>query len=220
MIERDRLILENAGLVRMMAHRLHDGQTDLEDLIQWGQIGLILAADRFDPEYGTRFSTYAVPYIAGEIRRCLRENKALKCSRELSRTCTAIHHFQQDYEEKNGRAPSIEELCQSLHLSRENALLALCASQHPASLDEPISQDEELSLVDTIADTTLGPAIEDHLDLTASIHTLAAIDQNIIQLRYYQNKTQTQTAKLLGLSQVQVCRMEKRILKALRQKII
>ncbi|MBQ7915768.1 MAG: sigma-70 family RNA polymerase sigma factor, partial [Firmicutes bacterium] len=152
----------------------------------------------------------------------LRENKTIKCSRELSRTCGLIHRFQQDYEKNHGRAPTLEELCHDLQLSRETVLLALGAahSQNVASLDEPLSEDEEVSLGDTICDTQKGPSIEDHLDLSASLASLPLPEQQLIRLRYYQNKTQTQTAKLLGLTQVQVCRMEKRILKSLRQKIL
>lgn len=216
---RSRIIRENAGLVRMMAYRLGGGRADLEDLIQWGQIGLIQAVDRFDPSYGSRFSSFAVPYIAGEIRRCLRENRPVKCSREIGSLSASIRRFQQEFESQNARPPSLQEVCQSLHLTPENALLALNAAAPVSSLEEPLDSDEELCLGDTISQPQTGPHIEEKLDLALGIASLTEDERRLIQLRYYKNHTQQQTADCLGMTQVQVCRLEKRILKTLRERI-
>lgn len=217
---RERLILDNLGLVRMVAARLSDGRSDPEDLIQYGQIGLIQAADRYDSAYGASFSSYAVPYITGEIRRYLRENRPVKCSREFGRLCGIVRRYQQEAENKNGRAPTLEELCRALSLDRETLLLALNTSAPVSSLETPLSGEEEgFCLADTLAASPPTTPLEDRLDLSDSIRALPESERRLIELRYYKNLTQTETAKRLGLSQIQVCRMEKRILLTLRQKI-
>lgn len=218
-LTREEQIAAHAGLVRMVALRLRNGQTDLEDLIQWGQIGLIQAVDRFDPAWGTRFSTFAVPYIAGEIRRCLREDRQVHCSREIGRLCSAIHRYQQSFEAERGRPPSIQELALALQVSAEKILLALSLTSPLSSIDAPLPGDEERSLKDTIPQPETGPSTETRLDLAAGLSSLPAEEQRLIQLRYFQGLTQTQTAAVLHKSQVQVSRLEKKILQALRRKI-
>lgn len=218
-LTREQKIAAHAGLVRMVALRLMNGQTDLEDLIQWGQIGLIQAVDRFDPARGTRFSTFAVPYIAGEIRRCLREDRQVHCSRETGRLCGAIHRYQQAFETEHGRPPSIQELSLALKVSAEKILLALSLAAPVSSIDAPLPGDEEHCLKDTIPQPESGPSAETCLDLAASLSSLPADEQRLIRLRYYQGLTQAQTAAILHKSQVQISRLEKKILQVLRRKI-
>ena len=218
-LTREQKIAAHAGLVRMVALRLKNGQTDLEDLIQWGQIGLIQAVDRFDPARGTRFSTFAVPYIAGEIHRCLREDRQIHCSRETGRLCGTIHRYQQTFEAEHGRPPSIQELAMALKVSTEKILLALSLTTPVSSIDAPLPGDEEHSLKDTIPQPETGPSTETRLDLATSLSSLPVEEQRLIHLRYYQGLTQTQTAAILHKNQVQVSRLEKKILRALRRKI-
>ena len=219
-LTRDQKISAHAGLVRMVALRLQNGRTDLEDLIGWGQVGLIQAVDRFDPSLGTRFSSFAVPYIAGEIRRCLREDRSLHCSRETGRLCGDIRRFQQDFTAEHGREPSVHDLSKGLQVPPERILLALSLIHPVSSIDAPLPGDEESSLGDMIPQPEEGPSRETRLDLYESLSALPEKERRLIKLRYFQGLTQSQTASKLGMTQVQVCRLEKKILKTLRHQIL
>ena len=203
--DRDILITENMGLVHTCAHRFTGKGIEYEDLFQAGCMGLVKAFDAFDRERGVRFSTYAVPVILGEIRRLFRDGGTVKVSRTLKELSIRTAREREKFALKEGREPTIKELAERLGVSEEDVTEAVCAAAPVISLtadedngggqaDVPVASPEE-----QIAEEER--------------------DRAIVRLRYYENKTQTQTAAALGMTQVQVSRREKKILGLLRQEL-
>lgn len=207
----EKIIEQNSGLVRAVALKFfRAGQEELEDLIQIGYIGLIKAARNFDSERGVKFSTYAVPMITGEIKSQLRDRGRIKVSRELKKDAGNIKRAEADFIARNGRSPRISELCSITLLSAERINEALCA-------DEALNNIEEYENADIRVDNEDKQVT--HIDLNNSIENLPEMERKIIILRYYRDCTQQQAARLLGISQVQVCRIEKKTLKKLSKEV-
>lgn len=217
---RDVLIQENLGLVRHIVKRFAGRGCDMEDLFQIGTIGLIKAIDKFDMDYGVQFSTYAVPLIMGEIKRFLRDDGLVKVSRSLKENGYRIRQAEEKISHREGRGATLEELAEATSLTREEIVLALEANSEVESIYKPVYQSDgsQIYLVDQIADKeNEKEKLLNHMMLTKLLEELDEKEREIITLRYFQDKTQTEVAKKLGVSQVQISRLEKKILIHMRQ---
>ena len=215
-VDREILITENLGLVHSCAHRFAGRGIEYEDLYQAGCMGLVKAFDAFDNERGVRFSTYAVPVILGEMRRLFRDGGTVKISRSLKELSLRTTRERENFILKNGREPAISELAKLLEVSEENVTEALCAAAPVVSLT---IGEEEGGGQSAIPVESPEEQITERLSVIKAVSDLDERDRTIIKLRYYENRTQTQTAKALGMTQVQVSRREKKILEALRREL-
>ena len=207
----EKLIREHAGLVKSVALRLsYACDEELDDLIQIGYIGLITAARRFEPERGFRFSTYAVPMIAGEIRSQLRDRGAVKVSRSLKNDVAAVRRAESEFFAVNGVSPRISELAELTGLSAERVTEALTAADAMKNIEDY----ENADLWTDNEDKNIAS-----IDLRNSVSCLPPRERQVIILRYYRDMTQQQVADIMGLSQVQVHRIEKNTLKELAEKV-
>ena len=219
---RDLVVTQNVGLVWSIVRRFANRGHEMEDLFQIGSIGLIKAIDKFDYSYEVKFSTYAVPMITGEIKRFLRDDGMIKVSRTLKESAAKIRGYRERYGNMYGREPTIEEIENELRITKDEILMALETGAEVESLYKTIYQGDgsPIYLIDKLAETKdENENMIDKLALKEVIATLDEKEQEIIKLRYFKDRTQTDIAKELGISQVQVSRMEKRILKILRDKL-
>ena len=219
---REQLVQKNIGLVKSIVSRYTARGVEKEDLIQIGMIGLIKAIDNFDTTYEVRFSTYAVPMIAGEIRRFLRDNGAIKVSRSIKDHRVAVNRSRERLIEKLGREPTIHEIAEDVGLSMEDILLAVNSGQEVASLQQMIYEGDgsSIRLMDRLsANSGAGDASLDRMMLADSLSALEQRERELIVLRFYYDQTQSQIAKRMGVSQVQVSRLEKRILRKMKMYI-
>lgn len=220
---RDLVVMNNVGLVWSIVRRFINRGHEPDDLFQIGTIGLIKAIDKFDFSFKVKFSTYAVPMIMGEIKRYLRDDGMIKVSRSLKETSVKIKRGREMLTNKFGREPTIEEVCDELNLDREDVIMALESNTEVESLNKTIYRGDgnSIYLIDKLEgnDEDESEQVVDKLTLRETIKSLDEKDQKIILLRYFQDKTQTDIAKELGISQVQVSRLEKKILAKLREKM-
>ena len=217
---RDELVKENMGLVYTVAQRFLGRGCDRDDLVQIGSIGLIKAIDRFDCSFDVRFSTYAVPLIAGEIRRFLRDDGMIRVSRALKESASKAYSAREQLEKKNGREPTMEELAKEVGSSAEELVMAMEAVSDVESLSQTIySRDgSPVLLGDRLPDEQdQTEALLNRILLRQLLGLLDSEEQHIIHLRYFEDCTQMQVAAALGMTQVQVSRAEKRILRKLRE---
>ena len=206
---------EHLGLVHLCANRFRGRGMEYEDLYSAGCIGLLKAVKAFDCTRGVQFSTYAVPVILGEIKRLFRDGGAVKVSRSLKEHAMQIQQLQEQFQQKHGRAATLTELAERSGLSEEIIAESLCAAQPPLSLTTA-AEEAPLEIPVPAPDTEL----ENLFALRQVLQILPQADQKLLQYRYFQNLTQTETAKRLGISQVQVSRKEKKILSRLRQELL
>ena len=210
------LIEENSGLIWSVARRFFGRGTDAEDLFQLGCVGFLKAIDGFDPEFGTRFSTYAVPKISGEIRRFLRDDGAVKVSRSVKEQAAQIRAARQSMEQRMGREPSIGELSQELGISPEDIAFAETATGPAESLQRQSGEDGfTLELV--LGDYSAEEKMVEHVALRSAIEKLPTRERQVVALRYYHGMTQQNCAKVMKVSQVQISRLERRAVYLLRQ---
>jgi RNA polymerase sporulation-specific sigma factor len=214
---RDQLILNNLGLVGSCASRFIGKGVEYEDLYSSGCIGLIKAADRFDENLGFAFSTYAVPAILGEIKRVFRDGGAVKISRSLKEKARLLLACKEKLEKELGVEPTLSELAEEMGLPIEEVAQLICVTQPVVSLT--IDDDDEEKQMDVKADDEYSP-IDDRLSLEKVLNELNEKDRQIIDLRFFKCYTQSKTAEILGVSQVQISRREKAILSNMRQKLI
>lgn len=211
-----RLIEENSGLIWSVARRFFGRGTDAEDLFQLGCVGFLKAIDGFDPEFGTRFSTYAVPKISGEIRRFLRDDGAVKVSRSVKEQAAQIRALRQSMEQSMGREPSIGELSKELGISPEDIVFAETATGPTESLQRQSGEDGfTLELV--LGDYSAEEKMVEHVALRSAIEKLPQRERQVVALRYYHGMTQQNCAKVMKVSQVQISRLERRAVDLLRQ---
>ena len=219
---RARLVEENTGLVWWVVKRFYNRGVEMEDLFQIGTIGLLKAIDKFDLNYDVKFSTYAVPMITGEIKRFLRDDGMIKVSRSLKELSYKAYLCREKLQERFGREPSVTELAGELGVEPEELMAALDASSEVESLHKPIYQSDgqEVSLMDRLPwRAEPEEEILDHLLLKELLGGLEKEERQLIYLRYFADRTQAQAGKELGISQVQVSRLEKKILKSMREQI-
>ena len=213
---RDELILNNLGLVGSCASRFIGKGIDYEDLYSSGCVGLIKAADGFDESLGFAFSTYAVPSILGEIRRMFRDGGAVKISRTLKKKARELQFVKEELEKALGVEPTISEIAEKMEISVAEVAQLLCISQPVVSLT---SEDDDEKQIDIPADDEYTP-IDDRLSIEQVLNCLTENDRKLIRLRYFDGLTQSKTANILGVSQVQVSRREKIILSDMRKRLI
>ena len=213
---RDELILNNLGLAGSCASRFLGKGVDYEDLYSAGCVGLIKAADGFDESLGFAFSTYAVPSILGEIRRIFRDGGAVKISRSLKEKARILTAVKEKLEKENGVEPTVSELADKMGISIEETAQLLCVSQPVVSLT---AEDDDEKQIDIPCDDEYTPIV-DRLSVQQILTTLDERDRRLIELRFFEGLTQSKTANILGISQVQVSRKEKIILNDMRKKLI
>lgn len=217
MVEREITVSENLGLVHVCAGRFKGRGIEYDDLYQAGCIGLIKAADKFDPQLGYRFSTYAVPVIIGEIKRMFRDGGAVKVSRSLKELGIKISRETDVFVKIHGREPTVSELSEKMGVSVEQITEALTASAPPVSLT--ISGEDGESQTD-IPVSAPDEKITELMSLREELKKLPDADRQLIYLRFFKRKTQAETAKHLGMTQVQISRREKKLLLMLREKLL
>jgi len=206
------MALRHEALVRYVARRFIGRGREMEDLYQLGRLGLYKAVKNFNTEYAVKFSTYAVPLIMGEIRRFLRDDGQIHISRSIRENAVRVAHLM---EEEGERMP-VSEIAQRLGLSCEETVLAMEAGRSVRSLSEPIGEDGGLLLQDTIGEDKTGEIVG-RMALEEMLSRLSPFERELIERRYFREQTQTSIAKELGMTQVQISRMESRILKRLRE---
>lgn len=219
---RDTLVTENLGLVWSVVRRFDNRGLDREELFQIGSIGLIKAIDRFDVDYEVCFSTYAVPVIMGEIRRFLRDDGIVKVSRSLKENNWKIQRAKEELCRKLGREPRLEELAEATGLTSEEMVLAMESGREVESIYRSVYQSDgsELSLAEKLAEQRNDQELlENRMLVEHLLGELTPQEQTLIRLRYFEDATQSQTAQVLGTSQVQVSRLEKKILLRMRKSI-
>lgn len=222
---REQLVEENMGLVWSVVKRFTGRGTDMEDLFQIGAMGLLKAIDKFDTSFEVKFSTYAVPMIAGEIKRFLRDDGIVKVSRTLKENCWKIKRETELFRQKTGREPTLEELSAVTELPREEIAMALESSAEVESIYKTIPQKDgsEVCLLDRMENQNQGNGMQQLLNrvvLEQLLLELPDTDRRLIIMRYIQDKTQSEVARVLGVSQVQVSRLEKKILKQMREQLV
>ena len=216
------LVRENLGLVKKIALRFTGRGADYEDLIQIGVIGMIKAARSFDFDYCTVFSTYAVPLIMGEIRRFLRDDGPIKVGRGLKKRGMEIMRARQRFLAEHGREPRLSELCEHTSLSEEEIAESMEAVSGVVSLSEPINGEEGgVTLESSIADDSMVlERLTDRIALSEAIRRLPQLWREIIRLRYFKDLSQSETGRVLGLTQVKISREEQKILTELKKALI
>lgn len=219
---RVQLVEENVGLVWCVVRRFYGRGVEADDLFQIGSIGLLKAIDKFDISFDVKFSTYAVPMISGEIKRFLRDDGMIKVSRSLKELSYRAYMVREKMQERMQRDPTIEELAEEMQIDKEELVMALDAANEVESIYKPIGQKDgnEIALLDKLEEKEAQEEkILNRMLLKQLLEELDKDARQLIYLRYFANKTQTEVGKELGISQVQVSRMEKKILNLLRGKI-
>ncbi len=216
---REILIENNLGLVWSIVRRFAGRGQEMEDLFQIGSIGLMKAIDKFDTSYDVKFSTYAVPMITGEIKRFLRDDGMIKVSRTLKETAVKVRAAREHINHDTGREPSLEEIAAEIGISEENVIMAMEAGNEVESLYKTIYQGDgnAIYLIDKIEEEKdINHNIVNRIVVEELMNSLDEKERELIKMRYFKEKTQTEIASELGISQVQVSRLEKKILKSLR----
>lgn len=217
----EKMIELNNGLIWSIAKRFTGRGYELEDLYQIGCIGMIKSIKKFDFKFGVKFSTYAVPYILGEIKKFLRDDGIIKVSRSIKELGIKIKEIEKEYVLKKGESISVKKLSDLLKVPEVDIVSAIEASKQVGSINEEVYEDGKSTKIDKIVSNRDEQGkIIDKIVLNEMVNSLKERDKKIIVLRFYKEKTQTQVAKILGISQVQVSRIEKRILKDLKNKLI
>jgi len=214
---RDFLVEKNVRLVWSVVQRFLNRGYDQDDLFQIGSIGLIKSIDKFDLSYDVRFSTYAVPMIIGEIQRFIRDDGTVKVSRTLKELGNKIRIKKEEMTKQLNRSPTVQEVADSLNITPEEVAQAQEAVKYPHSIHETVYENggEPITLLDQIADED--KHWFERLSLEEAIRSLSERERLIVYLRYYRDKTQSEVAKRLGISQVQVSRLEKKILEDMKE---
>lgn len=222
---KEKIVSDNTGLVWSIARRFVNRGYDLEELYQIGCIGLLKACDRFESRYGVQFSTYAVPLIAGEIKRFLRDNGAIKVSRILKQNGYQISKAKEALLHKYGREATLDELADYTGLCVEDIVMATEANREVESIQQTICGKDgtQVSLVERLVDEAQAEVaaenIMNRILVGQAMEKLGEMEQELIRLRFFEDRTQTEVAKVLGISQVQVSRLEKKILIQMRQNL-
>ena len=220
---REVLIEKNLGLVHHIVKRFLNSGVDAEDLFQIGCIGLMKAIDKFNLAFDVKFSTYAVPMISGEIKRFLRDDGMMKVSRGLKENGWKIKKAREQYQHEKGKEPALREVAEMTGLTVEEVVMAMDAGAEVESIYRSVYQSDgnEIYLADQIASgSNEKEKLLNHMLLSQLLSELEGEDKELILLRYFQGKTQVDVAERLGISQVQVSRLEKRILRRMRERAV
>ena len=218
----DKLIEMNLPLVSALSKKFLNRGYEYEDIFQIGSIGLVKAVNNFDASFNVKFSTYAVPMILGEIKRFLRDDGIIKVSRNLKTEAKKIRFCKERLTKELNREPTIEEIAEKSELDKEEVLLAIESTSNLHYLYDTIHQDDgaPVLLIDKLSETGVeDTSMIDRIALKEALGSLDDKSRQIIMLRYFKDKTQVQVAKLLGISQVQVSRIEKKVLAVMKEKL-
>ena len=215
-----KLVTNNSNLIWSIVTRFKDRGYEIEDLYQIGCIGFIKSIKRFDIKFDVKLSTYAVPYILGEIKRFIRDDGPVKVSRSIKELAIKIKAIQSEYNAKRGVEIKIEELAEILKVSKEDIVIALESSNTVESIDKNINDSDSSTILDLLkSNKDEETEIVNKITVKKLIESLNENEKRIIMMRYYRGKTQSQVAELLGISQVQVSRLEKKILSNMKNKL-
>jgi len=217
---RDTIVQKNMRLVWFVVQRFMNRGYEPDDLFQIGCIGLLKSVDKFDLSYDVKFSTYAVPMIIGEIQRFIRDDGSVKVSRSLKEVANKIRKAKDELSKRYGRVPTINEIAEFLEITAEEVVLAQEAARAPSSIHETVYENDgdPITLLDQIADHSEHRWF-DKIALKEAIEELDEREKLIVYLRYYKDQTQTEVAQRLGISQVQVSRLEKKILQQMKDRM-
>ncbi|HOO23270.1 MAG TPA: sigma-70 family RNA polymerase sigma factor [Clostridia bacterium] len=213
------LLEHNMPLIKSIARRYMNKQIEYDDLMQLGRLGFIKAVNNFDLNYGVRFSTYAVPMIAGEIKRYIRDNGAIKVSRSIKAQNMLLNNFVEVYRSNNGKEPTLQEMADYLKVDTTELVFIMDSSKYPVSLYAE-NDEEGLCLVDRISAKGTHDEYIEKIVLRQIIESFDERDKKIIYLRYFRDETQSEIAKKLGVSQVQISRLESKILERIRKELV
>lgn len=213
------LIENNMPLIKSIIKRFRGRMVEYDDLIQLGSLGLVKAINNFDPKFNVRFSTYAVPMIVGEIKRFIRDDGALKVSRALKMQSAKINSYIEEFKSQNDKEPSISDIAEVFGITPQDVVFALDSAKYPVSIFEKVDADGGLELGGKLTDTEDADEMLNKILLKDIIMSLNERDKKIIILRYFRDKTQSEIAKEFGISQVQISRIEAKILKLMKEKL-
>lgn len=222
--EMEKILKENTGLIWSIVKRFNGRGYELEDLYQIGCIGFIKSIKRFDTNYDVKLSTYAVPYMIGEIKRYIRDDGPIKVSRGIKELGVKIKEIQKEYLAQKGIEIEVEDIAKKLKISKEDVVLALESTNMVESIDGTYYTDNKdgnsINLIEKISSNkNEEEMITTKITLNEMIENLSKRDKEIILLRFYKEKTQSQVAKILGITQVQVSRLERKILNNMKMKL-
>ncbi len=219
-LAKEKLITCNSPLIKSVVKRYLNKGIDYDDLYQLGAMGFVKAINNYDASFNVKFTTYAVPMIAGEIKRFLRDDGSVKVSRSIKHTAIQIKNYINEHTHKFGTNPTLENISKSLNLDINDVVLALEANTSPLSLNEQYKGEEDgAAIMDRVSDDFSPEKYLNRLALREMIERLNAREKQVIIMRYFLDKTQTEIAKELGVSQVQVSRIENKVLKEMKQSI-
>lgn len=210
------LICENSPLIKSVIRRYKNKGVEDDDLYQLGCMGFVKAINNFSVEYNVKFSTYAVPMIAGEVKRFLRDDGSVKVSRSIKHNAILIKNFIINYQAKNGTEPSIEQISKQFNMDSQDVVLTMEASTQFVSIDDKFD-DEDDSLAERTQDGFSPEKLNDKIALRDMINSLPAREKQVIIMRYYLDKTQSEIASTLGVSQVQISRIENKVLQNFKE---
>lgn len=221
---KEKIVSDNTGLIWSVARRFMNRGYDLDELYQIGCIGLLKAISRFESRFGVQFSTYAVPLISGEIKRFLRDNGAIKVSRILKQNGYHISLAKETLQLRFGREATLSEIAEETGLTVEDVVMATEANREVESIHQSVGgEDRDVCMVDRLVDEAQSEIaaenVMNQIMIGQAMKELDEKERKLINLRFFQDKTQTEVAKELGISQVQVSRLEKKILLRMRQSI-
>lgn len=217
---KEKLIVFNSPLIKSVVKRYLNKGIEYDDLYQLGSMGFVKAINNYNPSFNVKFTTYAVPMIAGEIKRFLRDDGSVKVSRCIKRNAVLIRNYINEYIKKYGKNPTIEHLTKQFNMDKVDLVITLESSSSPLSLSESFEDGEDaLTLSDKLSDNFSVDSYIDKLALREMIAHLEAREKQVIIMRYYLDKTQSEIAKELGVSQVQVSRIENKVLKFMQENI-
>lgn len=219
-LAKEQLITLNSPLIKSVIKRYINKGIEYDDLYQLGALGFVKAINNYDSNYNVKFTTYAVPMIAGEIKRFLRDDGCVKVSRSIKHTAILIKNYIQNYNKEHFENPTLEKISKELNIDVNDVILAMEANTSPLSLDEKCGNDEDsLSISDRLADDFSIDSMINKLTLREMVESLPRREKQIILMRYYLDKTQSEIAKELGVSQVQISRIENKVLAKFKEKI-
>lgn len=212
------LITENSPLIKSVIRRYKNKGVEDDDLYQLGSMGFVKAINNFSAEYNVKFSTYAVPMIAGEVKRFLRDDGSVKVSRSIKHNAIQIKNFINEYQVNHGQEPTVDEISKQFNLEPQDVVFTLEASSQLISIDDKVD-DEDDSLAERTQDSFSPEKLVDKIVIRDMIDNLPAREKRVIIMRYYLDKTQSEVASSLGVSQVQVSRIENKILQNFKEMI-
>ena len=219
-LAKEKLITLNSPLIKSVVKRYLNKGIEYDDLYQLGALGFVKAINNYDPNFNVKFTTYAVPMIAGEIKRFLRDDGSVKVSRSIKHTAMLIKNYIYDYHKKTGENPSLEQLKQEFNMDINEIVFTMEANSSPLSLNEKYNEDDDsTTILDKLCDNFNVDTFLDKLTLRDMIENLSSREKQVIIMRYYLDKTQSEIAKELGVSQVQVSRIENKVLKEMKDNI-